>query len=142
MSSITRPSNAEAGPGNGNGSGDASPADPDVTLSGYLVTHHRPPAFLGSDGHPYTVSIECEKTPDLTQPYSGFLVFPRWAAAGMGIVGHLETPTLWKGCSAAEVMTLAGRLKLTEVRRLLDRAIQDAASEASPGKAGKPGSQE
>ncbi len=137
-----RPSNGEAGPGNGSRSGDASREDPDATLSGYLLTHHRPPAFLGSDGHPYTVSIECEKTPDLIQPYSGFLVFPRWAAAGLGIVGHLETPILWKGRNAAEVVTLAGKLKLTEVRKLLDRAIRDARTERSDGGADTPGFRE
>ncbi|MGW8268722.1 MAG: hypothetical protein ACWGSQ_20320, partial [Longimicrobiales bacterium] len=56
----------------------------DATLQGYLRAHHRPPAFEGLDGHPYTVSMEVEKTPNLAAPYSGYLVFPRWADTGAG----------------------------------------------------------
>ena len=41
---------------------------PDATLGGYLDTHDRPPAFEGADGHPYTVSLEVEQTPDLRAP--------------------------------------------------------------------------
>ena len=48
------------------------PAD-DATLGGYLDKHDRPPAFQGSDGHPYTVSLEVERTGDLREPYAGYL---------------------------------------------------------------------
>ena len=68
-------------------------ADDDVTLGGYMRVHNRPPAFDGPDGHPYTVSLETEKTGDLRAPVAGFLVFPRWAENGVGIIGHVETPT-------------------------------------------------
>ena len=68
--------------------------DEDATLGGYFRRHDRPPAFEGPDGHPYTVSLETEKTGNLRAPYQGYLVFPRWAETGVGIVGHVETPTL------------------------------------------------
>ena len=32
----------------------------DTTLGGYFSVHDRPPAWEGSDGHPYTVSLETE----------------------------------------------------------------------------------
>jgi len=66
----------------------------DSTLGGYFRVHDRPPAFDGPDGHPYSVSIEVEKTANLRTPFAGYLVFPRWAQTGVGIVGHVETPTL------------------------------------------------
>ena len=66
----------------------------DTTLGGYFHVHNRPPAYEGSDGHPYTVSLEVEKTGNLRTPYAGYLVFPRWAETGVGIVGHVETRTL------------------------------------------------
>ncbi len=111
--------------GGGGGEGDAeAPSAPDATLQGYLDRHSRPPAFEGSDGNPYTVSVEVEKTPDLSNPYACYLVFPRWAQNGMGIVGHLETHTLWRSRSRQEVEALAGELTLMEVRDLLEQAIQ------------------
>jgi hypothetical protein len=99
----------------------SSPAD--VTLGGYLTLHNRPPAFEGADGNPYTVSMEVEKTPDLSAPYAGYLVFPRWADTGAGIVGHVETHLLMRGTSEAEVMGALEALSLVEVYRLLSEAI-------------------
>lgn len=99
------------------------PEGKDATLGGYLRTHNRPPAFEGIDGEPYTVSPETEQTPSLASPYEGYLVFPRWAATGAGIVGHLETPTQVRGRSPEEVLEALGRFPLTEVKTLLDQAI-------------------
>lgn len=96
----------------------------DATLGGYLRVHERPPAFEGSDGHPYTVSIETEKTPDLRAPYRGYLVFPRWAQTGVGILGHLETELLWSGMTHAEVEAAAGQTSLDRVQELLEAAIR------------------
>ena len=96
----------------------------DSTLGGYLAHHHRPPAFLGPDGHPYTVSPEVEQTPNLRAPYAGYLVFPRWADTGAGIVGHLETPILLEESSRARAEASLGALPLTEVRDLLEAAIE------------------
>jgi hypothetical protein len=106
---------------------DAEPPD-DTTLGGYFKVHDRPPAFEGTDGHPYTVSIEVEKTGDLRSPHQGYLVFPRWAHTGVGIVGHLETPTLWRGTSPDEVLAQAGESTLHQVQAWLEEAIADHAT--------------
>ncbi len=107
-------------------SDDAHAASPDMTLAGYIAHHDRPPAFEGSDAHPYTVSIEIERTPDLANPYVAYLVFPRWALTGVGIVGHVETPTLVKAKSTEDAQATIGALPLPEVKALLDQAITDA----------------
>ena len=99
-------------------------ATEDATLGGYLRVHERPPAFEGSDGQPYSVSIEIERTPNLVRPFIGYLVFPRWAETGVGIVGHVETPVLWEGTTQAEVADLAGQTPLLRVKEHLDRAIE------------------
>ena len=112
----------DGGPEESN-SGEAS----DSTLGGYLEVHERPPAFSGSDEQPYTVSVELESVDNLAAPYVGYLVFPRWAETGLGILGHVETPVLWEGRSKDEVQGRAHALPLTEVKRLLDEAIQQAA---------------
>lgn len=101
----------------------------DDTLGGYLSHHGRPPAFEGSDGHPYTVSPEVEKTPNLLAPYAGYLVFPRWARTGAGIIGHLETPTILEETSRGGAEEKLGTLSLQEVKDLLEEAIQRQESE-------------
>ncbi len=112
---------AEGGPGH---------AEDDRTLGGYLDVHSRPPAFEGCDGQPYTVSIETERSPDLAAPVVGWLVFPRWAETGLGIVGHVETPLLWRGPTREAVTMEAGAIGLHEVQRLLNAAIADRAGAA------------
>ncbi len=109
----------------GSSSGGARETEPpaDGTLGGYLAFHDRPPGFEGIDGHPYTVSPEVEKTPNLDAPFSGYLVFPRWADTGIGIVGHLETPLLCHGKSREEVSAHLEALTLPEVKNLLTQAI-------------------
>ena len=101
----------------------------DATLGGYLEVHNRPPAFEGADGHPYTVSIEVEKTANLRAPWVAFLVFPRWAQTGLGVVGHVETPVLWEGTAAEQVVARAGETPLMRVKELLDEAIRRRAEE-------------
>lgn len=98
----------------------------DATLGGYLDKHDRPPAFEGSDGHPYTVSLEVERTGDLREPYAGYLVFPRWAETGVGIVGHRETPTLSGGASEEDALGGLRALTLHQVQDVLERAIEVA----------------
>ena len=95
----------------------------DRTLGGYYGHHHRPPAFEGSDGYPYTVSLEVERTPNLEAPFSGYLVFPRWAENGVGIIGHLETPLLFHGMSKEEIVLKLEALTLLEVSDHLRAAI-------------------
>lgn len=96
----------------------------DATLGGYFRVHDRPPGFEGMDGHPYTVSVEVEKVPDPRHPWEGFLVFPRWARNGLGIVGHVETPTLWTGASPEQVRRAAGKTSLRQVQDHLNHAIR------------------
>ena len=95
----------------------------DSTLGGYFAVHSRPPAYDGPDGHPYTVSPEVEKTGNLRAPYAGYLVFPRWAQTGVGIVGHVETPTLVECSSQEEAMQRLGEKTLLEVQGLLVEAL-------------------
>lgn len=95
----------------------------DGTLGGYLKVHNRPPAYDGPDGHPYTVSVEVERTGNLLTPYLGYLVFPRWAQTGVGIVGHVETPTLVECRSQAEAEERLGSLTLLEVQEHLETAV-------------------
>jgi hypothetical protein len=97
---------------------------PDASLGGYFREHERPPAFEGADGEPYTVSVETEKSPDLRAPWQGYLVFPRWASTGLGVVGHVETPTLVRGRSREEVLRALGELPLVHVKVLLDAALE------------------
>lgn len=105
---------------------------PDATLGGYVREHSRPPAFEGADGEPYTVSIEVEKTGDLRAPYEGYLIFPRWASTGLGVVGHVETPTLLRGTNRDDVAGRLGKLPLVQVKFLLDQALDQAGSDDSP----------
>ena len=105
------------------------PEAPDASLGGYFDVHNRPPAFEGSNGRPYTVSIEVEKAADPRTPFVGYLVFPQWADTGLGIVGHVETRILWKGASRRNVIQQAGALSLEEVKALLEQAIQDRGSD-------------
>lgn len=106
---------------------------PDGTLGGYLEVHQRPPAFQGPDGHPYTVSPEVERTADLRAPYQGYLVFPRWAQTGVGIVGHLESATLARGRTHDEVAALLGALSLAEVQGILEASVSHAERQHTPG---------
>lgn len=97
---------------------------PDGTLGGYFEVHTRPPAFEGLDGLPYTVSIEVEQTGDLLKPFAGYLVFPRWAETGLGIIGHVQTEVLWESRGSDEIREHANALSLLEVQRLLNASIQ------------------
>lgn len=110
----TEGAGAPGGPGEG---------EDDRTLGGYLEVHSRPPAFEACDGQPYTVSIETERTGDLKAPVAGYLVFPKWAETGLGIVGHVESPLLWHGTTRDEVVAQAGAVALGDVQRLLNEAV-------------------
>ena len=115
-------------PDNTPGAGSAD----DDTLSGYLSVHDRPPAFEGSDGHPYTVSIEIEKTGNLLAPYLGYLVFPRWAQTGVGIVGHVESEILARAPTAEEARSRMGSMSLLEVRAILEESLARSTHPSPP----------
>ena len=105
----------------------------DRTLGGYLTAHNRPPAFEAIDGQPYTVSIETERSADLKAPVAAYLVFPRWAETGLGIVGHVESPLLWKGSTREAVVEEVGAVPLGEVQRLLNEAVVRKATDGDGG---------
>jgi hypothetical protein len=102
----------------------------DASLGGYFREHSRPPGFEGLDKQPYTVSLEAEQAPSLSTPYEGYLVFPRWAETGLGVVGHLETSTLLGGTSAQDVLDRLGEIPLRRVKELLDEAILKSAEDS------------
>ncbi len=114
----------ELPPGPPGGVAEDAQSPTDGTLGGYLRIHNRPPVFLGSDGLPYSVSPEVEETADLLEPFSGYLVFPRWAETGVGILGHVETPVLFRGTSRGHVEAGLGALTLENVHDLLEEAIR------------------
>mgnify|MGYP001221512997 CR=1 FL=1 len=96
----------------------------DLSLGGYFTEHNRPPAYEGTDGHPYTVSMEIEHTGNIRAPFSGYLVFPRWAQSGVGIVGHVETETLVEARTTDEAGERLKALSLYRVQELLEQAIE------------------
>ncbi len=106
---------------------DSEPNHDEVTdhsLGGYFAVHNRPPAYEGTDGHPYTVSMEIQHTGNLRAPFSGYLVFPRWALTGVGIVGHVETETLVEARTKEEADGQLKALSLHRVQELLEQAIE------------------
>ena len=119
-----KPDGVREVPDDARGETDDVHAVPDATLGGYLDTHDRPPAFEGTDGHPYTVSLEVEQTPDLRAPYVGYLVFPRWAATGLGVIGHVQTPVLCRERGRAAAEDRLRELSLDRVKSLLDDGIE------------------
>ncbi len=106
----------------------SGPQAEDGTLGGYTRVHKRPPAFEGCDGHPYSVSLETERTADLRAPVAGYLVFPRWARNGVGVIGHVESPLLWRGATSVAVEEAAGGTPLVRVQEILNEAIVAAAT--------------
>ncbi len=97
--------------------------EPDITLGGYLRVHGRPPSFEGSDGYPYTVSIETERAEGAESAHTAYLVFPRWAGNGAGIIGHVETGTLAEKSTSPDASATLEALTIHEIRDLLEDAI-------------------
>ncbi|MBA2627338.1 MAG: hypothetical protein H0U85_04945 [Gemmatimonadales bacterium] len=98
----------------------------EFTLGGYMVKHDRAAAFAGSDGHPYSVAIYTDDAPDGRGMYGAALLFVRWSAGGDRPVGHLETPPLAWGRTAAEAEERIMVLSLYDVKAALDEAIAAA----------------
>ena len=64
-----------------------------------------------------------EQTGNLRAPCSGYLVFPRWAETGVGIVGHVETSILVEARSAPRATQALEALTLYEEKDQLEKAI-------------------
>lgn len=108
------------------------PPDPskgdENTIGGYMAVHARPAAFQGSDGLSYSVAIETDRTDEAGRPFGAYFLFVRWRRLGtQGVEGHLETPFLAFGPTAAEAQSALGAMPLAEVRSILDDLIRAGA---------------
>ncbi len=101
----------------------------EFTLGGYMAQHGRAAAFTGSDGQPYSVAIYVEDEPDEQGRYGAALLFVRWSPSGDRPVGHVETPVLTWGRTAAEANDRLEAWSLYDVKEALDQAL----SKAPPG---------
>jgi hypothetical protein len=95
----------------------------DDTLGGYERAHERPPAFGGSDGFAYTVSVFVDDEPDAGGRFGAALLFLRWAPGGDRPIGHVETDYLGQGATPDEARDAVARLSLHDVKRHLDECL-------------------
>jgi|SRR5690242_3970507 len=103
------------------------------TIGGYMAVHDRPAAFEGSDGFSYSVEILAQREPEEPLPWGGFFLFVKWARIGaQSPEGHLESDYVARGATETEAIASAGRLSLSDTKRILDELIARRAS-------GKPG---
>jgi hypothetical protein len=94
------------------------------TIGGYAAVHDRPAAFEGSDGFSYSVELMAEETPNEPSPWSGFILFVKWARLGAQTPeGHLESEYLVTGNTEREALDRLGRTPLDDVKSLLDELI-------------------
>lgn len=104
------------------------------TIGGYMAVHARPAAFQGSDGLSYSVAIETDRTGEESRPIGAYFLFVRWRRLGsQGVEGHLESPFLAWGTTAAEAATVLGAMTLDTVKEILEGLIQ-AGQPAPPRK--------
>ena len=94
-----------------------------------MAKHERAAAFSGSDGQPYSVAVYVDEDPDARGRYAASLLFVRWSGAGDRPVGHLETPPLAWGRTAADAEERLLVLSLYDVKAALDEAIAAAPGE-------------
>ena len=98
-----------------------------------MAVHDRPAAFEGSDGFSYSVEILAQREPEELLPWGGFFLFVKWARIGaQSPEGHLESDYVARGATETEAIASAGRLSLSDTKRILDELIARRAS-------GKPG---
>jgi hypothetical protein len=97
----------------------------DTTFGGYLDVHHRPPAFEGSDGNPYSAEIYVDNEPCQDGRYGAAVLFVRWSPSGDRPAGHLETAYLVFGDTSEEAGAYLRRLTLYELKDHLDRLIEN-----------------
>jgi hypothetical protein len=103
------------------------------TIGGYMAVHARPAAFQGSDGLSYSVAIETDRTGEDARPFGAYFLFVRWRRLGtQGVEGHLESPFLGWGTTAAEARAALGAMTLEHVKKILDDLIR--ANEPAPSR--------
>ena len=101
-----------------------------------MAVHDRPAAFEGSDGFSYSVEIVAQRArPEQgegSSEWAAFFLFVKWARIGaQSPQGHLESDFVAQGATEAEALANAGRLQLSETRKILD-ALIDSASPSRP----------
>ena len=103
-----------------------------------MAVHDRPAAFEGSDGFSYSVEILAQQESAVLDPREGtpdwaaFFLFVKWARIGaQSPEGHRESDYVARGATEAEAVANAGRLTLSETKKVLD-ALIDGASSSRP----------
>lgn len=94
----------------------------DETLAGYQAVHGRAPAFEGTDGKPYSVGVFSDDDAHPDGTYGAALLFIRWSVDQQPD-GHLESDYLARAADPAEAEAALGRLRLAEVKDVLDALI-------------------
>ena len=87
--------------------------------------HGRPPGFEGSDRRPYSVAVFSDDDPGPDGRYGAALIFIRWSPSNAP-EGHLESDYLAFSDDPEAAEAEAGRLPLSEVKRILDDLIAAA----------------
>lgn len=94
----------------------------ELTLSEYVETNGRPPAFEGTDGRPYSVGVFSDDDPDSDGYFGAALLFIRWSAQNEPD-GHLESGHVARARDPATAEAAVGRMTLEEVKRTLEALI-------------------
>jgi hypothetical protein len=98
------------------------------TIGGYAAVHARPASLEGRDGMPYSVEVMTDRTGDPARPVGAYFLFPRWRRVGEeGVEGHLESDFLAWGADRDAARAALGAWLITDVQRVLDGLIADAA---------------
>src|SRR4249919_180925 len=96
------------------------------TIGGYMAVHDRPAAFEGSDGFSYSVEILAQEEQGR---WAAFFLFVKWARVGaQSPEGHLESDFVATGATELDAITNAGKLSLTDTKKILDGLIERASS--------------
>lgn len=94
------------------------------TLGGYAAVHDRPAAFEGADGFSYSAEILVDATGEGSAGYGAYLFFVQWARVGSSSpMGHLESDYLVHAPTAEAALAELGRMRLSEVTRVLNELI-------------------
>ena len=92
-----------------------------------MAVHDRPAAFEGSDGFSYSVEILAQQEPadpERAFAWAAFFLFVKWARIGaQSPEGHLESDYVAHGDSEAAAIANAGKLSLSETKKILDALI-------------------
>ena len=71
----------------------------------------------------YSVEIVSDVGNDEEHPFGAYLLFVRWRPNDPVAIGHLETDFLALGNNEEKVRAAVGKLKLNQVKMILDKLI-------------------